>query len=94
MPIKCSSGGKPARAARLPAPAPTRPPALHAPCRDDMMGRDTRACTSTASTFIATCMVPSAAPISSITSTSDGTMPIRNGIGNISNSTTPASSAS
>ena len=59
-----------------------------------MIGRGTRACTSTASTFIATCIVPSAAPTSSITSTSDGRMPIRNGIGSISSSTTPASSAS
>ncbi len=59
-----------------------------------MIGRGTRACTSTASTFIATCIVPSAAPTSSITSTSDGTMPIRNGIGSITSSARPASSAS
>jgi len=59
-----------------------------------MTGRVVRACTSTASTFIATCIVPSAAPTSSSTSTSDGRMPIRNGIGSISSSATPASRAS
>ncbi len=59
---KCTRASEPRWAARVPPAEPTSAPALHMPCRPDMIDFPSRRSTSTPSAFIATSAMPELAP--------------------------------
>ena len=82
-----ATGLTPAPSARAVVPAPARPPRLHMPWNDDMIGRGNRASTATACAFIETSRAPLLAPRTKSAIARSGRLGARTGSGNAAKKT-------